>query len=176
MPVVKGGRIVQDRYVRVSGDDPIPEDGPVLVPAARFLADAAELTERAAPVGVIWPNDKRVSELVPHLDRLALIALVFPTFRDGRAYSQARQLRERHGYRGELLATGEILRDQFLFLLRSGFDALEAKKESDAKAFAAAEARFTVFYQPTKDGRLSANQRRRLDWARLLEPKRQQVR
>ena len=63
-----------------------------------------------------------------HLDRLAVVALVFPSFRDGRAYSQARLLRERHNYRGELRATGQVLRDQFLFMLRAGFDSFEVKK------------------------------------------------
>ena len=84
---------------------------------------------------MIWPNNRDVDDLVPYLDRLAVVALVFPTFRDGRAYSQARLLRERYGYRGELRATGQVLRDQFVFMLRAGFDAFEVKKESDAEAF-----------------------------------------
>ena len=77
---------------------------------------------RAGPAstGVIWPNNRDVDDLVPYLDRLAVVALVFPSFRDGRAYSQARLLRERHGYRGELRATGQVLRDQFVFMLRAG--------------------------------------------------------
>ena len=61
---------------------------------------------------------------------------MFPTFKDGRAYSQARLLRERYGFRGELRATGQVLRDQFLFLLRAGFDSFEVTKEADAAAFA----------------------------------------
>ena len=85
---------------------------------------------------MIWPNNRDVDELVPWLDRLAVVALVFPTFRDGRAYSQARLLRERHRYRGELRATGQVLRDQFVFMLRAGFDAFEVKKPADAEAFA----------------------------------------
>ena len=93
MRLVKRGKIVEDRFVRVLDDAPVPEDGPVLVPAARFLADTGDFARREAPTGVIWPNNKRVSELEPHLGRLALIALVFPKFSDGRAYSQARQLR-----------------------------------------------------------------------------------
>jgi uncharacterized protein (DUF934 family) len=132
----------------------------VLLTAARFLADARELAERDAPVGVIWPNDRRVAELAPFVDRLSLIALVFPKFKDGRAYSQARLLRERYGFRGELRATGEVLRDQFQFLLRAGFDAFEVKKPADAAAFAQAAARFSVFYQPSADGRLPALRRR----------------
>ena len=127
MPLVKAGKIIEDQYVRVEDDAPLPDGVPVLLTAARFLADARELIERDAPVGVIWPNDRRVAELAPWIDRLAVIALLFPKFKDGRAYSQARLLRERHGFRGELRATGDVLRDQFQFLLRSGFDALEVK-------------------------------------------------
>lgn len=160
MQLVKGGRIVEDQFVRVLDDAAVPERGPVIVPAARFLADSAELLSRGDPVGVLWPNNRSVADLVPHLDRLALIALVFPAFKDGRAYSQARLLRERHGYRGELRATGDVLRDQFLFLVRSGFDAFEVKKDADAQAFAASVARYSVFYQPAGDGHVSALQAR----------------
>jgi uncharacterized protein (DUF934 family) len=160
MPLVKAGKIVEDQYVRVEDDTPLPDGVSVLLTAARFLADARDLVGRDAPVGVIWPNDRRVAELAPFVDRLALIALVFPKFKDGRAYSQARLLRERYGFRGELRATGEVLRDQFQFLLRSGFDAFEVKKPADAAAFAQAAARFSVFYQPSADGRLPALRRR----------------
>ena len=172
MPLVKAGKIVEDQYVRVEDDAPLADGVPVLLTAARFLADARELIERDAPVGVIWPNDRRVAELAPWIDRLALIALVFPKFKDGRAYSQARLLRERHGFRGELRAIGEVLRDQFQFLLRSGFDAFEVKKRTDAAVFAEAAARFSVFYQPSTDGRLPAL-RRRLQGA--LRPVREAV-
>ena len=106
MPLVKDGEIVADRYVRILDDAPIPANGAVLVPAERFLAEAAELTARSAETGVLWPNNRDIDELAPYLDKLALVALVFPKFQDGRAYSQARILRERLGFRGELRATG----------------------------------------------------------------------
>jgi uncharacterized protein (DUF934 family) len=153
MQLVKSGRLVEDRFVRVLDDAPLPEGVPVLLPAARLLADARDLVLRQAPVGVIWPNDRRISELVPYLDWIALVALVFPTFKDGRAYSQARLLRERHGFRGELRATGQVLRDQALFMQRAGFDAFEVTKDADASHFAEALQRYSVFYQPTGDGR-----------------------
>ncbi len=156
MPLIKNGRIVEDRYVHILDDAPLPGSVPVILPAARFLADAAKILQHDAPVGVLWPNNRKVAELAPYLDRLALVALVFPTFKDGRAYSQARLLRERYGYRGELRATGQVLRDQFLFLVRAGFDVLDAAKASDADAFAAALARYTVFYQTAGEGRVSA--------------------
>ena len=74
--------------------------------------------------------------------------------------NEARLLRERYGYDGELRATGQVLRDQFLFMLRAGFDTLEAKKASDAEAFALTSERYSVFYQPTGDGRVTALHRR----------------
>jgi uncharacterized protein (DUF934 family) len=169
MRLVKGNHITEDKFVRVLDDAPVPENGPVIIPAARFLADSAELLSRTAPLGVLWPNNRNVSELAPYLDKLALVALVFPAFKDGRAYSQARLLRERHGYRGELRATGDVLRDQFLFLVRAGFDAFEVKKDADAEAFAASVSRYSVFYQPAGDGHISALQ------ARLAAPARPAV-
>ena len=160
MPLVKDGHIVADRFTRVLDDAPVPAEGAVLLPAERFLADAAELSQRAAETGVIWPNNRNIEELDPHLARLACVALMFPSFRDGRAYSQARILRERFGYRGELRATGQILRDQFVFLRRAGFDALEVKKDEDVVAYRDVMARYTVFYQPTGDGRVTALRQR----------------
>ncbi len=160
MPLIKNGRPTEDRYIRILDDTPIPESAPVIVPAARFLADADDILRREAPTGVLWPNNQNAAELAAYLDRLGLIALAFPNFKDGRAYSQARLLRERFGFRGELRATGQILRDQFLFLVRAGFDTLDVVKEPDAAAFAAAMARYSVFYQPAGDGRLPAARRR----------------
>ena len=160
MPLIKNGRVTTDRFVNVLDDAPLPEDVPVIVPAARFLADAAEILQRDTPIGVAWPNNRKVAELAPYLDRLAVIVLRFPTFKDGRAYSQARMLRERHGFVGELRAAGQILRDQFLFLVRAGFDALEVVKARDVDAFAAALARYTVFYQAAGQSRVPAAQQR----------------
>jgi uncharacterized protein (DUF934 family) len=160
MPLVRNGKISGDAFAHIADDAEIPSGGAVLISAARFLADANALSRRLGKTGVIWPNNRDVDDLVPYLDRLAVVALVFPTFRDGRAYSQARLLRERHNYRGELRATGQILRDQFVFMLRAGFDAFEVKKDSDAEAFANTVRRYSVFYQPTGDGRVTALHRR----------------
>jgi uncharacterized protein (DUF934 family) len=159
MPLVKAGKITDDQFVHVEGAE-LPAGGNVLVSAARFLENPAALFAQAGKIAVVWPNNRDLDDLVPHLERLGAVALVFPTFRDGRAYSQARLLRERHLYRGELRATGQVLRDQFVFMLRAGFDAFEVKKQADAEAFAQTVQRYSVFYQPTGDGRLTALHRR----------------
>ena len=90
MPLVENGQIVPDRYRYVGEDEPIPERVPVIVPAQRFLANTDALIRRDGSLGVLWPNDRRIAELAPWLGHLALVALQFPKFRDGRAYSQAR--------------------------------------------------------------------------------------
>jgi uncharacterized protein (DUF934 family) len=160
MPLVKQGRITTDAFVHVPEGAELPGDGAILITAERFLENPEALSRRAGKTGVIWPNNRNVDDLVPYLDRLAVVALVFPSFRDGRAYSQARLLRERYGYEGELRATGQVLRDQFVFMLRAGFDAFEVKKQADAEAFAATVKRYSVFYQPTGDGHVTALNRR----------------
>jgi uncharacterized protein (DUF934 family) len=152
MPLVKNSQVVPDAFVRVADDAALPDGVPVIVSAARLLAEAGALRARTAPMGVLWPNDRKVEELAPHLAWLAVVGLTFPKFRDGRAYSQARLVRERYGYRGELRATGQVLRDQFLFMLRAGFDAFEVTKDADALAFPEAARRYSVFFQPAADG------------------------
>jgi uncharacterized protein (DUF934 family) len=160
MPLVENGQIVKDRYLSVGGDESVPDRVPVIVPAQRFLAEADTLIRRDGSLGVLWPNNRRIAELAPWLGHLALVALEFPKFRDGRAYSQARLLRETYGFRGTLRATGDILRDQFHFLIRAGFDSFVVKKPADAQVFAEAASRYSVVYQPGADGRVPALRRR----------------
>jgi uncharacterized protein (DUF934 family) len=154
MRYIRDGAVAPDPWVRVEGDEPVPTDVPAIVSADWLLAaTAAELAGRSAPLGVAWPNDKPESGLLPYFSKLSLIALEFPVFRDGRAYTQARQLRERHGFDGEIRATGDVLRDQFLFMVRAGFNSFEVRKDADAAEFAKALQEFTVLYQPAADGR-----------------------
>ena len=160
MPLVKGGKITADQFAHVADGAELPAEGAILVSATRFLENPEALFARSGKVGVIWPNNRDIDDLVPYLDRLGSVALVFPTFRDGRAYSQARLLRERYFFRGELRATGQVPRDQFVFMLRAGFDAFDVKKQADAEAYQQTVKRYSVFYQPTGDGRVAAPFRR----------------
>lgn len=95
-------------------------------------------------------NDEVLGDIGADLSGFDVIILAFPSFGDGRAYSQARLLRERFGYTGEIRARGDVLRDQILFMSRCGFDAFEL----DGAGSAAAEAAFKEFsfaYQPAAD-------------------------
>lgn len=152
MPLVKNGAVVPDPYVSVEAEAPLP-DGAIIVPLARLLAEGEALARRNSPLGVLVPNAADVNVLAPHLSHLSLVVLDFPKFRDGRAYSQARLLRERLGYAGELRAHGNVLRDQLILMVRCGFDAFEIAKDADIAAFSKALASYSLFYQPTGDGR-----------------------
>jgi len=147
------GERTENRFLTVPGDDELPAAGAVLLEADRFFSKRDNLSNRGA--GIVWPNNRDVAELAPYFDGLALIALVFPTFRDGRAYSQSRRLREL-GFRGELRATGDVLRDQVIFMLRSGFSTFDIRKEHDAASFQDSIRRYSVFYQPGADDRTIA--------------------
>ena len=162
MPLLKNGALVEDPWQTLGADDPLPADAPVILPVARWLAERETLGGRDAPVGVRVPNTQDITALAADLGRLAVIVLEFPKFNDGRAYSQARLLRERHGYRGELRASGQVLRDQLLFMHRCGFDAFEIVNAEPVAAWQAALDEFNVFYQPTADGRVPVTQLRRV--------------
>jgi uncharacterized protein (DUF934 family) len=109
---------------------------------------------------LILANTDDVLALGATLEGVKLIVLNFPKFTDGRAYSQARLLRERLGYTGELRATGAVFLDQLPFMLRCGFDSFESEQKDFAEALAKARTLFSVVYQPTGDGRVTAGQLR----------------
>ena len=121
----------------------------------------AEWQQRPAWPAVSLANTDPVEDLAPHVGRLRLIVLNFPKFSDGRAYSQARLLRGRLGYAGELRATGGVLQDQLPFMLRCGFDSFASAQKGFAEALAKARTLFSVVHQPTGDGRTTVNQHRR---------------
>ncbi|MGE4219091.1 MAG: DUF934 domain-containing protein [Alphaproteobacteria bacterium] len=158
MPLIKDGRLAEDVWTAVADDAPMPS-GPAIVSLARWEAQRASLTDRNAPLGLLLPNDRPVDGIAADLAHFALIALTFPKFADGRAYSQARQLRERYGYDGELRAVGNVLRDQFLFMHRCGFDAFEVPADL-TPAWQAALVEIGVRYQPAADSKPSAVQLR----------------
>lgn len=103
--------------------------------------------------------DDDARALIPFFDRLALIEIAFPGFRDGRGYSSARILREA-GYRGELRAQGDVLVDQLAFMRRCGFDSFAPETPFNAADVAAALARFPHVYQGASDGAVPVWKRR----------------
>jgi uncharacterized protein (DUF934 family) len=151
MTLIRKGEVVTaDTWQSATDEGPLPE-GPVVVDLERWQESRDELVRRNSPVGIRLDPPDDPSLLADDLDRIELICLDFPSFTDGRAYSQARLLRERWNYRGELRATGDVLRDQFRFMRRCGFDAVETKKPADADAWDQAMMEISVAYQGRSD-------------------------
>ena len=161
MPLIKDNELVPDPWATLGDDAALPEGAPAIVSFERWQNERETLLQRNAPLGIRLRSDQPPKLVLDDLDRFAVVALEFPKFGDGRAYSYARLLRERYGFRGELRAVGNVLRDQALFMLRCGFDAFEVAEDSALEGWRAALAEISVFYQPTADGRSSAHALRR---------------
>lgn len=153
MALVRDNRIVTDPYRDVSADDALPAAGALLVSLEQWRTHRDRLARHPDPLGLRLRSDQHPDEIADDLDRFAVIALEFPTFRDGRAYSVARLLRQRHGFTGELRAVGDVLLDQLHFMQRVGFDAFEINGEDPLGAYRQAAGEFSVWYQPAADDR-----------------------
>ncbi len=160
MGLVKNGELVTSAFVDASGADVLPATGPIIVSLEQWKAKRDELTSRGTPLGIRLHSDQPPELIAADLQRFAVVALEFPKFRDGRAYSYARLLRERYGFKGELRAVGEVLLEQLFFMLRTGFDAFDIQSADPLKDYRTALADFSVWYQPAADGRPTAMQLR----------------
>ena len=158
--IIRNRQIVEDHWLSLADDEPCPPQGAVVVSLARWRQEREALLARADKVGIRLKNDAPVAEIAADLPDLALIALEFPSFRDGRAFTQARLLRERYGYRGELRAVGDVLRDQLFFMERCGFDAFELRPDRSLDDALEAFDEFTVTYQAAADEPLPLYRRR----------------
>jgi uncharacterized protein (DUF934 family) len=143
-----------DRFSLVGDEDEIPA-GDVIVSLKRFMAEGEQLMAERQ-VGVKLEPTDQVEDLVYDLPRLALVALAFPSHRDGRNLSAARLLRQRYGYEGELRAVGEVLREQAQHMVRCGIDAFAAADGSTPDIWDKAAHRYRHVYQRGADERAPA--------------------
>ncbi len=150
--LIKSGAYAQDNFVPVADDAALP-DGAVLVSLARFQKERDTLLARNTPIGVKLASDQNPQVLADDISRLSLVALEFPKFRDGRAFSWARILRTRLGFTGEIRAVGDFLFDQVNYQHRVGFDAWEVPDHFTTEMFHKALNEMTDVYQPSADGK-----------------------
>jgi uncharacterized protein (DUF934 family) len=160
MALVKNGELVASAFADVAAAESIPPAGPVIVSLEQWKTHREELLGRGTPLGIRLRSDQPPELIADDIERFAVIALEFPKFRDGRAYSYARLLRERYGYRGELRAVGDVLLEQLFFMMRTGFDAFEIDSADPLADYRTAVGDFSVWYQPAADGRPTAMQLR----------------
>ncbi|GBQ63082.1 hypothetical protein AA103196_0482 [Ameyamaea chiangmaiensis NBRC 103196] len=146
MPLLESGVLAADPWRPAAEDEPIGA-GDVIVPLARL--DEGLARSDPGRLGVLLPPEAEPSALRAALPGLSLIAVTFPIFRDGRAFTQARTLREHLGFTGEIRATGKPLPDQYEFLRRCGVTTVEVPEGTDPAPWAREHARFDVAYQPS---------------------------
>jgi uncharacterized protein (DUF934 family) len=147
-----GAEWIDDRFTVVADDEPVPH-GDVIISLTRYLAEGEALASNSRDVGVALQSNEAVEALAYDLPRIPVVALTFPKFRDGRAYSAARLLRDRFGFTGEVRAVGEVLREQSGPMVRCGFDAFAPADGSTPEQWAATARRFRHVYQRASDGR-----------------------
>jgi uncharacterized protein (DUF934 family) len=153
--LIKNKRIAPDSWQQlkpaVDGGLPnLPVTGDWIVPLAIWNEQRSQIPQHSGRNGVLLENTDDPRALVADFDKLALIAVRFPKFTDGRGYSIARLLR-RLGWKGELRAVGDVLRDQLFYMTRCGFDAFALREDQDPQAAFTAFSDFTAPYQPAID-------------------------
>jgi uncharacterized protein (DUF934 family) len=158
--IIKNERIVEDPWqvLRLAAGQTVETldltGEALIVPLAVWLARKDEIIARGKPVGV-WlegsEDPQAIAGELKHAEHLALIAIDFPKFTDGRGFSIARLLRERYAYRGEIRAIGDVLRDQLYFMKRCGIDAYAVREDKDIEKALAGLRVFSDSYQAAVD-------------------------
>jgi uncharacterized protein (DUF934 family) len=149
MQIIRHRQIVEDGFLHVPDGNDLPPSGDVIVSLDRYRELRSALQGRK--VGVQLRSDQEPKLVADLLPDLALVAVEFPGFKDGRGYTTARLLRDRFNYKGEIRAVGDVLRDQLYFMERCGFDAFELKPGKDIDGALKAFQEFSVTYQGATD-------------------------
>jgi uncharacterized protein (DUF934 family) len=152
MRVIRKRRVVEDHWRHLSDGEPAPPAGDVIVSVSRWGAEKRRLLARSGRVGVLLGAADPLEAVVDDLDRLSLVALEFGSLGEGRGFSQARLLRERHGYPGEVRAIGAVSRDRLAFMERCGIDAFELGRSDDVEEALQGFDEVSWVYQPAADG------------------------
>jgi uncharacterized protein (DUF934 family) len=140
-------KLVNDNWVKATEPSHDLSGQDVLVSLSAWKASHAEWLKHSGRLGVcLEPNDDP-ADVAADLPKLAMVAVHFPVFTDGRGYSIGRLLRERYGYQGELRAVGDVMQDQIFYLSRVGFDAFLLKDGQSVEGAIAALNTFSEAYQ-----------------------------
>ncbi len=152
--IIKDRQVVDDRWHLLPKDatlESVPNSDDVIIPLALWLEHGPALRGRDGGLGVWLDADEEPESIAGDLDRFQVIAVNFPAFTDGRGFSSARLLRERYGYKGEIRAIGDVLRDQLYFMQRCGFDAWSLRADRSATDALASFKDFSEPYQGAAD-------------------------
>ncbi|MDN0085269.1 DUF934 domain-containing protein [Crenobacter sp. SG2305] len=150
-----GAQIVADHWQVLRDIDAIPLSAigsHVIVPLPVWRQLKEYDSSKGTPTIGVWiASDDEYEDIADGLTSLPLIAVDFPAFRDGRGYSVAYLLRTRFGYRGELRAIGDVLRDQLFYMHRCGFDSFDVRADKDIQEALLGLTAYTIRYQGSVD-------------------------
>lgn len=152
--IIKNQAIVDETWHLLPKDasfDSLPNSDDVIVPLTLWLEHGHALQARDGGLGIWLDSDEEVEAIANDLAHFQVVALNFPAFTDGRSYSNARLLRDRYGYTGEIRAIGDVLRDQLFYLQRCGFNAFALRADKDPEAALQGLKDFSVTYQAASD-------------------------
>lgn len=150
MALIKNGAFADDTWIDANDDDALTDQATV-VSLHRWQSETDALKARNAPLGLRLDAGESPEAIADDVDQFDLIKLNFPAFKDGRAYSYARMLRQRYGYTRELRATGNVLRSQLQFMHRVGFDAFQVDDRITPEVYAEEVSKLHEVYQPSAD-------------------------
>jgi len=168
--IIRDGAIVEDDWAVLSADDtlslPSCQDAPrLIVPLKVWQLRREEFLARDGELGLLLQTDDEPAPIGDDVSLFNLIAIHFAKFTDGRGYSLARLLRERHRYTNELRATGDVLQDQLFYLKRSGFNAFAIRTDKNIEAALKSLSDFSESYQGAWDQPLPLFKRRHFSTA-----------
>ncbi len=161
--IIKNNEVIDETWHLLPKDasfDELSNCDDLIVPLALWREHGHALQARDGGLGVWLDSDEEAEEIGVDVDKFQVIALNFPAFTDGRSYSNARLLRDRYGFKGELRAIGDVLRDQLFYLHRCGFDAFAIRADKDPYEALEGLKDFSVTYQAATDEPLPLFRRR----------------
>lgn len=162
--IIKNNQVVDETWHLLPKDvtlDELSNCDDYIVPLQLWRDHAHALKARDGGLGVWLDSDEEAEEIGEDADQFQVIALNFPAFTDGRSYSNARLLRDRYQFKGELRAIGDVLRDQLFYMARCGFDAFAVRADKDPYEALESLKDFSVTYQAATDQPLPLFRRRR---------------
>ncbi len=154
--LIKNGQLIDDPWTllrEATGPEvlKVVSGKNFIAPLTFWKQYRSELDDYAGAIGIWLDSHESVDEIGDELASIPVVALNFPAFSDGRSYSNARELRERYNYQGEIRAIGDVLRDQIFYMMRCGFDAFEIRHDQDPEACIKAFNDFQAGYQSSID-------------------------
>lgn len=152
--LIKGDALVKETWHLLPADttlEGLSNSDDLIVPLDLWLEHSHALKARDGGLGVWLDSNEEVEAIADDLEHFQVVALNFPVFSDGRSYSNARLLRDRYGYKGEVRAIGDVLRDQLFLMKRCGFDAYVIREDRNAEEALQSLKDFSEVYQAATD-------------------------